>query len=179
MKITRALLLATMVLAPGVAPAQGPTPVSSAVRDELMAQFNMSMRKFIALADAMPADRFEWKPEKDAMPVGLVYAHVAHYNYYYTSSNMGIAAPAGVKLDTLENLRDKAQIVALLRNSADHVRRSVGAMSAEQLERPTRLYGRDVQHWSVLVQLVAHMNEHLGQSIAYARSNGVVPPWSR
>ena len=42
----------------------------------------------------------------------------------------------------------------------------------------TRLYGRDVQRWAVLFQLLAHMNEHLGQSIAYARMNGVVPPWS-
>ena len=47
------------------------------------------------------------------------------------------------------------------------------------LTKMTRLYGRDVAQWAVLLQLVAHLNEHLGQSIAYARSNGVVPPWSR
>ena len=61
----------------------------------------------------------------------------------------------------------------------DHVRSAVAGMSEADLEAPTRLYGSDVAHWGVLFQLVAHMNEHLGQSIAYARSNGVVPPWSR
>jgi uncharacterized damage-inducible protein DinB len=52
-------------------------------------------------------------------------------------------------------------------------------MDAAALGEPTRLYGRELPRWGVLVQLVAHMNEHLGQSIAYARMNGVVPPWSR
>ncbi len=60
----------------------------------------------------------------------------------------------------------------------DHVRAVVAGMSDGDLEAGTRLYGRDVAKWAVLLQLVAHMNEHLGQSIAYARTNGVVPPWS-
>jgi uncharacterized damage-inducible protein DinB len=46
------------------------------------------------------------------------------------------------------------------------------------MDNMTRLYGRDVGEWAVLLQLVTHMNEHLGQSIAYARMNGVTPPWS-
>jgi uncharacterized damage-inducible protein DinB len=150
-----------------------------AVRDELMGQFNMSMRKFIALAEAMPADKFTWKPQQDAMVFGHVLAHVAHYNFYYPQSAMGVAAPASLKLDTLENLRDKAQIVALLRQSVEHVRGTVAKMDGEALDKGTKLYGRDVPNWAVLVQLVAHMNEHLGQSIAYARANNVVPPWSR
>ena len=54
----------------------------------------------------------------------------------------------------------------------------VGEMDAEALGRTTTLYGRDVGEWAVMLQLVTHMNEHLGQSIAYARMNGVVPPWS-
>ena len=58
-------------------------------------------------------------------------------------------------------------------------RRRLEAMSDEELQGQTRLYGRDVANWAVLFQLVTHMNEHLGQSIAYARSIGVVPPWSQ
>ena len=52
-------------------------------------------------------------------------------------------------------------------------------MSEADLNRSTTLYGRQVGQWAVLFQLVTHMNEHLGQAIAYARMNGVVPPWSR
>ena len=153
------------------------TPASS--RAELLRQFNTSASKFEALAAAMPAEKFNWSPGPGVMTVAEVYAHVANYNYAYPSQNMGVAAPRGVSLDTLERMKDKAQIVALLKSSAEYVRQGVQQMPETQLGQPTQLYGRTVPQWSVLLQLVAHMNEHLGQSIAYARMNGVVPPWSR
>ena len=148
-------------------------------REELLMQFNNSASKFEALAEAMPADKYKWSPGVGVMPVAEVYAHVARYNYAYLSQNMGVAAPRGIGLDTLERMTDKAQIVALLRSSAEYVRQGVRQMPESQLSQTTQLYGRTVPQWSVLLQLVAHMNEHLGQSIAYARMNGVVPPWSR
>ena len=158
------------------AAAQNAPPAS---REELLMQFNSSASKFEALAAAIPADKFNWSPGPGVMTIAQVYAHVAHYNYRYPSENMKVAAPRGVGLDTLERMTDKAQIVALLRSSAEYVRQGVQQMPDGQLAQPTRLYGRTVPQWSVLLQLVAHMNEHLGQSIAYARMNGVVPPWSR
>ena len=148
-------------------------------REELLMQFNSSASKFEALAAAMPPEKFNWSPGPGVMTVAQVYAHVAHYNYRYPSQNMKLAAPRGIALDTLERMTDKAQIVALLKSSAEYVRQSVGQMPEAQLAQSTQLYGRTVPQWSVLLQLVAHMNEHLGQSIAYARMNGVVPPWSR
>ena len=154
-----------------------PTPANA--RAELLAQFNNSASKFEALAAAMPAEKFNWSPGPGVMTVARVYAHVARYNYAYLSQNMGAAAPRGIGLDTLERMTDKAQIVALLKSSAEYVRQGVQQMPEAQLGQSTQLYGRAVPQWSVLLQLVAHMNEHLGQSIAYARMNGVVPPWSR
>ena len=183
MRRTLLLLLAVIAPAPVVAQQHEHSgqhhSTAVAVRDEMMAHFNMSMRKFIALAEAMPADKYAFKPHTDAMVFGHVLAHVAHYNFNYPQSAMRIPAPAGLKLDTLEALRDKAQIVALLKRSAEHVRGTVTPLDGEALDKGTKLYGRDVATWAVLVQLVAHMNEHLGQSIAYARANNVVPPWSQ
>jgi uncharacterized damage-inducible protein DinB len=151
----------------------------AAVRDEMMRHFNESMSKVIALAAAMPSDKYTWKPSEPSMPVGHVYAHIARYNFWYLTSEMKLAAPPGIQLDTVEAMRNKDQIVALLRRSRDYVRQSMGAMSATQLDAPTTLYGRALPQWAVMVQLVAHMNEHLGQSIAYARSNNIAPPWSQ
>jgi uncharacterized damage-inducible protein DinB len=177
--------LAALAFLPAIAAGQGATAegtnvpsTTATLRGELLGQFSASMRKMIALAQVMPAESFDWHPP-GAMPVGQVYAHIARYNYYYPSTAMGVAVPAEIGLDTLEAMRDKAQIVKLLQASADHVRGAVAAMPVTQLEASTRLYGRDVPQWAVLVQLVAHMNEHVGQSIAYARANNVVPPWSR
>ena len=174
-RIARVAVTIVALSAPVLTSAQSSSPL----RDELMNHFASSMEKVIALADAMPAESYAWKPSADAMPVGHVYAHIAHYNFMYPANSMGIAAPGTIKLDTLEAMRNKVQIVALLRQSAEHVRRSVSTMSPDELSKNTTLYGRTVQKWAVMLQLVAHMNEHLGQSIAYARSNNVVPPWSR
>jgi uncharacterized damage-inducible protein DinB len=173
------LVFALLLTAAFGVPARAQTNGAHPVRDELMGHFESSMSKVIALADAMPAESYTWKPSADAMPVGHVYAHIAHYNFMYPGNSMGIAPPATIRLDTLEAMRNKAQIVALLRQSAAHVRQSLTAMPAAELERSTTLYGRTVPKWAVILQLVAHMNEHLGQSIAYARSNNIVPPWSR
>ena len=173
--LAASLALAGSALTAG---AQAPASTPANFRSEFLGQFQSSMRKFIALAEAMPADKYKWSPGDGTMSVAKVYAHVAHYNFGYPSSSMGIPAPAGMKLDTLEALTDKAQIVALLRRSAEFVRTNVTSMPEAQLAQGTKLYGRDVQQWAVLLQLLAHMNEHLGQSIAYARMNGVVPPWS-
>jgi uncharacterized damage-inducible protein DinB len=159
------------------APAFAQTPTG--FRDEWLGQFNASAQKFIALAEAMPADKYTWSPGEGVMPVGQVYMHVARYNYLYPAENLGVAPPAGVNMDVMEDERDKAAVLRALRQSVAHARSAAERMSEEDLARTTRLYGRDVPSWSVLLQLLAHMNEHLGQSIAYARMNGVVPPWSR
>jgi uncharacterized damage-inducible protein DinB len=170
-------LLAAATLTIGAVPAGAQS--GAAVRDEMMRHFNESMSKVIALAAAMPAEKYTWKPSEPSMPVGHVYAHIARYNFWYLTSEMKLAAAPGIQLDTIEAMRNKDQIVALLRRSRDFVRQSVGAMSAAQLDASTTLYGRAAPQWAVLVQLVAHMNEHLGQSIAYARTNNIAPPWSQ
>ena len=169
-----ALFLSLCIL-PGAIQAQ----TSVEVRDELMRQFNASMRKVVALADAMPAETYTWSPGEGVMEVGHVYMHLARYNYFYPTESLGQTLPDGVEMDQMESVRDKDQILAALKQSQEWVQGVVGAMSPEDLAEGTLLYGRDVGSWAVLVQLLAHMNEHVGQSIAYARMNGVVPPWSR
>jgi uncharacterized damage-inducible protein DinB len=148
-------------------------------RDEFLQQFDYAMSRVVALAEALPAEKYGSRPAPEVMPLARVYAHIARFNYHYPATAMGIAAPAGIDPDTLERVAEKAQVLALLRVSADHVRQAVRQMPEAQLARPTTLYGRRVPQWAVLFQLVAHMNDHLGQSIAYARVSGVVPPWSR
>ena len=172
--------LCLLLLAVAAAPASAQNAPPDGFRAEWLRQFNNSMHKFIELAQAMPEDRFAWSPGEGVMPVARVYAHVARYNFYYPATSLGVPAPGGEDAPaTEETTTAKEDVVALLRRSREHVVTTVRGMTDEQLAAPTRLYGRDVQQWSVLLQLLAHMNEHLGQSIAYARMNGVVPPWSQ
>ena len=149
------------------------------LRDVQMRHWEGSMRKVIALADAMPAETYTWSPGEGVMEVGQVYMHIAHYNYLYASQNLGMTLPEGVAMDEMESVRDKAQVMAALEESTAWAREKISGMTAEALEADTELYGRTGPAWAVLVQLETHLSEHLGQSIAYARMNGVVPPWSR
>ncbi|MDA0328013.1 MAG: DinB family protein [Gemmatimonadetes bacterium] len=149
--------------------------------EEFEGQFEASASKLVALAAAMPPAAYSWSPGEGVASVASVYMHIARYNYMYPDENLGLTTPiSSAEYDRWEeSVTDKAEVVAILAASMDYVREVAGAMSDDQLEESTMLYGRRVGQWAVLLQLVTHMNEHLGQSIAYARMNQIVPPWSR
>jgi hypothetical protein len=106
--------------------------------------------------------------------------HIARYNYMYPHENMGreTPIPPSEYRRWEEEVSSKAEVVEILTASMEYVRGVAEEMGASDLGSGTMLYGREVGEWAVLLQLVTHMNEHLGQSIAYARMNGIVPPWS-
>ena len=170
------LVLLGLVWCPRAATAQS-TPVD--FREAFFRQFNYSAQRLLALAEATPPDKFAWSPGEGVMSIERVYMHIARYNYYYPASSLGLEAPAGVDVDGMEQITGKDRVVEVLRRSLEHVRAAVEQMPEEQLSAPTTLYGREVAGWAVLLQLITHMNEHVGQSIAYARTNGIVPPWSQ
>lgn len=149
--------------------------------EEFEGQFGASASKLVALARAMPEAAYDWSPAEGVASVARVYMHIARYNYMYPNENLGRHTPiAAAEYGRWEDeIHDKDEVVAILEASMDYVRSVASEMSAMELEHATELYGRQVGEWAVLLQLVTHMNEHLGQSIAYARMNGVVPPWSR
>lgn len=137
-------------------------------------QFNYISR-VLDLAKAMPADTYSWSPEEGVRSVGEVYTHIAQANYMMIGT-FGISAPVDVQ--SLGSLTDKDEIVAALEQSNEFVLSSVAGLSDEQLAAGYELFGRSLNGEGILVFILNHMSEHVGQSIAYARSNGVTPPWS-
>ncbi len=176
MKRTFALLTFTLLFGGHTALAQS-TPKD--YRDEFADHFDRSTRKLVLLSEAIPANLYTWSPGEGVMSIARVYTHIARYNYLYLEESLGIKAPPGVDWPNFESITDKAMVTELLGQSIEHVRASVNDMTEADLTRPAMLYGRSVGGWAVLFQLLAHMNEHVGQSIAYARMNDIVPPWSR
>jgi uncharacterized damage-inducible protein DinB len=179
MRVTTPASLAFLALIVTMTPVLGQAPPD--FLEEFDGQFNASARKLVALAEATPEETYDWTPGEGVASVGRVFMHIARYNYYYPEVALGVQSPMGrAEYDTWEDdPGSKERVLEILSTSMDHVRDVAGSMSAEDLGTMTRLYGRDVGQWAVLLQLITHMNEHLGQSIAYARTNGVVPPWSR
>lgn len=150
---------------------------------EFEGQFGASASKLVALAREMPESSYDWSPGEGVASVARVFMHIARYNYMYPHENMGRTTPVSPdeyrRWEDASDSMSKAAVVRILSESMQYVREVAGGMDAGALDRSTMLYGREVGEWAVLLQLVTHMNEHLGQSIAYARMNGVVPPWSR
>lgn len=169
------VLLMGLSLAPSYVFAQD----GDSFNEAFMRHFNTSARKFMALADAMPADKYGWRPSDETMTVEHVFMHIARYNYNYLHTYLGTELPEDIDLYEMEQITGKDRVVQHLENSIAYVREHAKKMGAEELSKETRLYGRDMEAWGVLLQLITHMNEHLGQSIAYARMNDVAPPWSR
>ena len=181
LSLPAALLAAVaIVLTAALVPAQAHAQDTPDFRAEFKGQLEATARKLVALSEAMPAETYAWSPMEGVMTVASVYRHVARYNYMYPDLNLGIDPPKGMDYQSLEEGgTDKDEVIGLLNASMDHVRTVVDGMSDADLAAPVELYGRQVASWAVLLQLVTHMNEHLGQAIAYARMNRVVPPWSR
>lgn len=146
-------------------------------RAQFTNHFNYASR-VLQLAEAMPADLYDWRPGEGVFSVQEVYTHIARYNYLYLENSLGIAAPADVDVENMESITGKQQVVDVLERSIKHVLAAVEEMPASTFTEPAQLYGRTVDGQAVLMQLITHMSEHVGQSIAYARMNDVVPPWS-
>jgi uncharacterized damage-inducible protein DinB len=135
--------------------------------------------KFIKLAEKTPAEKYAWRPGEGVRSTGEVFLHVACGNYFLMG-RVGVQPPADFKpagCDT--STTEKAKIVEALKASFEHVRKGTFAMSDADLEKTGPWFGnRQATYREILFFIGTHQHEHLGQSIAYARVNGIVPPWT-
>jgi hypothetical protein len=152
---------------------------AEAVRQEILAQIGEAEEKLVALAEATPQEKFDWRPNDQVRTTAQVFLHVAGGNYFLPTM-WGAQPPQGIDLRNLENsTKDKAQVIAALKASYDHLRAAINAVPVSDMDRKIKVFGKDGTVRSVFMILASHSHEHLGQSIAYARMNGIVPPWSQ
>jgi uncharacterized damage-inducible protein DinB len=154
------------------------TPGVTGFRSEVMAEVIVQEDKFTRLAEAIPADKYNWRPATDVRSFAEVFLHVsaANYNLYKL---VGTPPPTGVDVKNLEkSTTEKAKVVATLKDSFAHAKQAIKAMPDADLEKSMDWFGGKNTERGVLLFIVRHAAEHLGQSIAYARMAGVVPPWT-
>ena len=133
--------------------------------------------KIVSLAEAMPQEKYTWRPAEGVRSISEVYMHIAGANYFLPSF-IGVKPPASFN-PAISKETDKAKVVEALKASFEHIRQVVLNMPDADLSKPVKLFGQETTYEGVLFLIANHMHEHLGQSIAYARTNGVVPPWSK
>jgi uncharacterized damage-inducible protein DinB len=173
--------LALLLVVPNAGIAQSADPAAaSGLRKELIGQLTDAEQKLVALADATPAEKYTWRPAAGVRSVSEVFMHVVGANYMIPGM-AGVKRKPDIALtpDMETKVTDKAQIVDMLKKSFAHARQAVMDVPDAQMDASVSLFGSPSTNRGVLVLLTTHAHEHLGQSIAYARMNGIVPPWSR
>jgi uncharacterized damage-inducible protein DinB len=155
-----------------------PGSAGADVRGEILRQIEDAEKKLTALAEAMPAEKYGWRPAEKIRSVGEVFMHVAGGNYFLPTF-WGVKVPEGIKPREFEpSGGDKAKVLATMKTSFEHLRNAIKSAPEADLSKAIKLFGEDATIRQAMMVAANHDHEHLGQSIAYARMNGVAPPWS-
>jgi len=175
-------LTAAEAAKPAAAKTAAAKPAAAApmsVRTEMLRQIDAARDKLIALAEATPADKFTWRPNDKVRTVGEVYAHVAGGNFFIPTL-WGVKMPDGVDPRAFDkDAGDKDKTIATLKASFENVHKAIEGAKDSDLHKPVKIFAQEGTEIQAMMMLVSHGHEHLGQSIAYARSIGIVPPWSQ
>lgn len=135
-------------------------------------------KRFVDLANAVPADKFAWRPSPDSRSFAEVFLHAAGERYGILKL-MGAAAPEGFDAKAFEkSTTDKDGIIAQLNKSWDFTKATIDGMNNAEFAKLLPKLGPQANAGDVVYLLVADAHEHLGQAVAYARVNGIVPPWT-
>jgi uncharacterized damage-inducible protein DinB len=195
-------LLATPLSRAAIANAQAPAPSAAPVldarsaahvRDAYLKDLDTLHAKILGLANAIPADKYSWRPAKGVRSISEALMHVASEWYVYTPLSIGSTAPddfvpktttaaahrdaMNKKLADMEKTTDKAAVLAELDRSWKYCRGQLLAAKPAELTAAYKPWGMPLDNAAFV--MVDDLHEHLGQLIAYARSVGVTPPWSK
>ena len=154
------------------------TAPSYDMKAQSLADLQGVQKKFVDLVNALPADKLNWRPSADSRSFAEVFLHVAGERYGILGL-MGVAPPDGFDGKTFEkSTSDRARIVKELNKSWEFTQKAINGMSNADFAKLLPKLGPQANAGDVVYILVADAHEHLGQSVAYARENGIVPPWT-
>lgn len=187
MSVTRRILVLSVLVVAASFAAEAQAPKRAGLMGDLLADISDVERKIVGLAKTMPEASYAWRPMAGVRSVGEAFTHVAADNYFMPAA-LGIAAPAptgisGTDYKTVEayekKTRTRAEIIAEVEQSFAFLKKAMQDTPDAKLDATMKMFGRESSMRSTWVMTTTHLHEHLGQLIAYARSNKVVPPWSK
>ena len=146
--------------------------------------FTMIERSFVSLADAMPAEKYGFKPTngdfKDVRTFGEQVKHVACVNFGFFNEIEKKEPPSGCDTGGPSPAKTKAELMTYLRESFEYAQSVLRTMTpANALEPAGGPYGGDSTRLGLTTLAVWHASDHYGQLVVYLRMNGIVPPASQ
>jgi uncharacterized damage-inducible protein DinB len=135
-------------------------------------------RQLVALAEAFPAQKFAWRPAPGVRSTSEAFMHIAIANFGLLNAT-GVAMPAELKSPAMEKtVTQKEEVINWLKRSLDAVKTARAKVTPADLQRKVKIGNREATVDGMYLRILVHANEHMGQLVAYARMNGIVPPWS-
>ena len=142
--------------------------------------------KVMALAKAMPDSAYAWRPGPGVRSTGEVFQHIAADNYFMPAlmdkpapKDTGITKEYKTAAAFEKKPMDRAAVLAELTKSFEFLKSSLSSTTDAQLGAAMDVFGQKSTARGLWITTATHLHEHLGQLIAYARSNKVTPPWSK
>lgn len=171
-----------------------PIPGIDGFRGEYLWELEVAERQITGMAEAIPAEKYDWRPGQKARSISEVLVHVAAGNFLLLDA-VGVAAPADLygqvpadgqgrilglirRNDELEkNVREKVAVTEVLKRSLQAARNSMTQAVDVDLDQRRDFFGQQTTVRRVYLRLLTHSHEHMGQMISYMRMNGMSPPW--
>ena len=188
------LALAAALVATTTLPAAAQQPTNAAggtaptgLTADLLMDLDQVEKKMMGLARAIPADKYAWRPGQGVRSVSEVLMHVAADNYLLPAAAGHAADPkTGIKGDDYKTAQayERRQLgrdstIAELERSFAHLKKSLSSTTSARLGEQVSMFGQKFTVQQTWIMTATHLHEHLGQMIAYARSNNIAPPWGQ
>jgi hypothetical protein len=179
--VTLAAVAATAALS---TPARAQEVISkdaaAALKASFIADLDVLKTKFVSLAGAFPEDKYNWRPMEGVRSVAEVVALAASEGYSFVPTSFGGKAGASrEELAALRTTTDKAKLIDALNKGFAHAKSELEALDPAQMTGKRQVMGQSRSAIDTAFAIGGDLHEHLGQLIAYARTNHVVPPWSK
>jgi len=169
-------VLLALVLTGLAAHAQKPDPLEG-VWQGYDGEWLHCSRQLVELAQAIPEEKYSWRPGPGVRSTSEVFMHIAITNYWLMART-GKPFPAALVKGSEKSVTSKAQVIDWLKRSLEAVKTAHSQVSPADLQKHVTVAGRDATVDGIYLRILVHANEHMGQLVAYARVNGIVPPWS-
>ncbi len=140
--------------------------------------FGRNAEQITSLGEAIPSDKFTYAPAEGVRDVGDVLLHVASLNYF-VARHFDVELPEDIDPSTIEDIEGKEAIMEATRASFEFAKSYLPEIDANTLDEEVELSFGTFSKRQLLLILYEHSGEHKGQLIAYARANGITPPWSQ
>ena len=155
-----------------------------AARKSYLAGVEELQGKFLQLAEAIPAEKYSWRPAPGVRSIGEVFMHVASEYYVWSPRSFGATPSPLITMNRegfqqFESAATKENVLKHLKEGYAYGRQAVEGVDPATLAANRQFFGRDASTTDVALGMSGDLHEHLGQLIAYARMNGIKPPWSR